>query len=344
MKAILELLNDFPNKTVLVLGDVILDSYLEGSSTRLCREAPVPIVDFIRESRYPGGAGNTAVNVAAMGAYCLLFSAIGKDSEGCALLKHLDNKGVSTQRLLVVPERKTLFKQRIVANNQILARVDRGTTHAPIAAETELLANLLEECYKVANLDAIIVSDYGYGTVAPPILAKLHELRASFNYLLIIDAKDLTKYSELNATAMTPNYAEAMAILGEPILPAGEGRREQVFAIGHRLLYRLKSQIVVVTLDQDGVAVFERGTSPRHFPTTPQEGTVGGAGDTFIAAFTLALCAGAATEVAAQIGVRAATATISLPGTATCTYEHLRESFQYEDAKVNLLPFDGNLL
>jgi D-beta-D-heptose 7-phosphate kinase/D-beta-D-heptose 1-phosphate adenosyltransferase len=249
MKAILELLNDFPNKTVLVLGDVILDSYLEGSSTRLCREAPVPIVDFIRESRYPGGAGNTAVNVAAMGAYCLLFSAIGKDSEGCALLKHLDNKGVSTQRLLVVPERKTLFKQRIVANNQILARVDRGTTHAPIAAETELLANLLEECYKVANLDAIIVSDYGYGTVATTNSGKATRAKASFNYLLIIDAKDLTKYSELNATAMTPNYAEAMAILGEPILPAERGAENRYLPSDTACFIGSKSQIVVVTLE-----------------------------------------------------------------------------------------------
>jgi len=329
----LELLDDFPKKTILVLGDAILDSYLEGSSTRLCREAPVPIVDINQESRYPGGAANTAVSVAAMGATCLLFSAVGKDAAGDDLRQRLSTHGVNIFNLLSVPERETLFKQRIVANNQIIARVDQGSTHAIEAVEAKRLASLLEAYYKTENLDGVIVSDYGYGTITPSILAKLRELSALFKYPLIIDAKDLTKYNKLNefkAMAMTPNYAEAMAILGQPILPAGAERRKQVLTKGGFLLNLINSKIVVVTLDQDGAVVFERGLFPLHIPTTPQKGTVGGAGDTFIATFTLALCAGTTPEVATHLGVQAATTAVSLPGTATCTLNHLQRSLQIE--------------
>jgi D-beta-D-heptose 7-phosphate kinase/D-beta-D-heptose 1-phosphate adenosyltransferase len=334
----LELLNDFPKKTILVLGDAILDSYLEGSSTRLCREAPVPIVDINRESRYPGGAANTAVSVAAMGATCLLFSVIGKDAAGDDLRQRLSTHGVNIFNLLSVPERETLFKQRVVANNQIIARVDKGSTHAIEAVEANRLASLLEAYYKTESLDGVIISDYGYGTITPSTLAKLRELSALFKYPLIIDAKDLTKYNKLNefkATAMTPNYAEAMAILGQPVLPIGEERKKQVLAKGQFLLNLVNSKIVIVTLDQDGAVVFERGTSPCHVPTTPQKGTVGGAGDTFIAAFALALCAGATPEVATQIGVQAATTAVSLPGTATCTLEDLRRSLQTKPETIS---------
>jgi D-beta-D-heptose 7-phosphate kinase/D-beta-D-heptose 1-phosphate adenosyltransferase len=329
----LQLLNAFPNKTILVLGDVILDSYLEGGSTRLCREAPVPIVDILDEKRYPGGAANTAVNVAAMGAKCLLFSIIGKDPEGDDLLKVLRDKGVDTYNVLGVAARRTLFKQRIVADGQMLVRVDKGSTHTPTTeAEIGLLVNFLDQSYKHGtsrgSLDAIIISDYGYGTMAPPILAKLQELHTKFHYPIIIDAKDLTKYSELNATAMTPNYAEAVSLLGEPILPVGAKRREQILTFGSSLLHELNTQILVVTLDQDGAAIFERGALPNYIPTVARKGTVGGAGDTFISAFTLALCAGGSASTAAQMGVEAATAAVSLPGTATCTYERLYRAFQ----------------
>jgi D-beta-D-heptose 7-phosphate kinase/D-beta-D-heptose 1-phosphate adenosyltransferase len=334
----LQLLNDFPNKTILVIGDAILDSYLEGSAARLCREAPVPIIDVVKELKYPGGAANTAVNVAELGANCLLLSILGKDRAGDELLKLLSN--VNTYSVLGVAGRQTLFKQRIVADGQIVARIDKGSNISTTEVETGLVNNFLEECYKYgrykkAGLDATIISDYGYGMITAPVLAKIRELHTKFEHPIIIDAKDLTKYSNLNATAMTPNYMEAISILGEPVLPAGTERREQILECGSSLLHQLNTKILVVTLDQDGAVVFEQGVLPSYIPTTPRKGTVAGAGDTFISAFTLALCAGATATVAAQMGVEAATATISLPGTAICSYERLYRAFQYkQDTKL----------
>lgn len=325
---LLQVLNEFPSKTILVIGDAILDSYLDGSSSRLCREAPVPIVDVLGEKKYPGGAANTAASVAALGAKCLLFSLIGKDKEGDDLLSLLNEQGVDTYNVLGVSGRRTLFKQRIVTDSQILARVDQGTTHEPTTeAEIGLLLNFLEGCYQ-KRLDGVIISDYGYGAIAPPILAKLQELHHSLDCPLIVDAKDLTKYKALNVTAMTPNYAEAVSILGEPRLSKAGDRRRQILSCGSTLLPQLNSKVVVVTLDQDGAVIFEDGALPVHVPTVPCKGSVGGAGDTFISAFTLALCAGAEATIATQIGVKAATVAVSLPGTATCSYERLYQAFQ----------------
>jgi D-beta-D-heptose 7-phosphate kinase/D-beta-D-heptose 1-phosphate adenosyltransferase len=326
----LQLLNNFPDKTILVIGDAILDSYLNGSSNRLCREAPVPIVDVLGETRYPGGAANTAVNVAAMGAKCLLFSLVGTDEEGNDLLRLLNNKGVNTDNVLRGSGRRTLFKQRIISDNQMLTRLDQGTTHAPAAeAEIGLLLNCLERCYQ-EHLDAVIISDYGYGAIAPSILGKLEELHRFFDYPLIVDAKDLTKYKALNITAATPNYAEAISLLGEPRPPETGDRKRQILNCGSTLLPKLNSKIVVTTLDQDGAVIFEDGALPIHIPTVPCKGSVGGAGDTFIAAFTLALCAGASASLATQIGVKAATVAVALPGTATCSHDRLYRILQNE--------------
>jgi D-beta-D-heptose 7-phosphate kinase/D-beta-D-heptose 1-phosphate adenosyltransferase len=324
----LELIDKFPLKTILVVGDIILDSYLKGTSTRLCREAPVPIVDIEKESRYPGGAANTAANVATLNAHCILASWVGQDIEGCSLTERLAH--IDIDNILTIQGRRTLFKQRIVADGQILARVDKGDTNDLLEDASERLAEILEEHYKAKALDAIIVSDYGYGTITPQVLAKLSEL----NIRLIVDAKDLTKYRHLNVMAMTPNYAEAMAILGEPLLSDRSDRIHQVLTHGDRLRHQLNTKILVITLDKDGAVLFERETESHYFSTTPQKGMVGGAGDTFLAAFTLSLCSGASAEVATQIGILAASSTITLPGTATCTHGQLRRSLLNEQSKL----------
>jgi D-beta-D-heptose 7-phosphate kinase/D-beta-D-heptose 1-phosphate adenosyltransferase len=324
----LELIDNFPLKTILVIGDIILDSYLKGTSTRLCREAPVPIVDIEKESLYPGGAANTAANVVALGARGLLASWIGQDVEGYLLTNHLKN--IDASNILTIEGRKTLFKQRIVADGQILARVDKGDTNDLLEDASERLAEILEEHYKAKFLDAIIVSDYGYGTITPQVLAKLSEL----NIRLIVDAKDLTKYQHLNVMAMTPNYAEAMAVLGEPLLSNRSDRIHQVLTHGDRLRHQLNTKILVITLDRDGAVLFERETEPHYFSTTPRKGEVGGAGDTFIAAFTLSLCAGASAEVATQIGILAASTTVALPGTAACSYGHLKGLLLKKQSKL----------
>jgi D-beta-D-heptose 7-phosphate kinase/D-beta-D-heptose 1-phosphate adenosyltransferase len=344
---LLDLLHDYnlSNKTVLVIGDVILDSYLHGSSTRLCREGPVPIIDALEERRYPGGAGNTAVNVSALGARCYLFSVAGSDLESDALEQHLENKNVNTDNILTTPERKTLLKQRIVADNQIVARIDQGSTHALADIDSELLIHFLEEFYydNLKGIDAVIISDYGYGIITPIVLSKLQELHNLFDYPMVIDAKDPTKYREINATAFTPNYAEAVAILNQPLLPNPDDRQQQILVHGQSLLHQLNSQIVVVTMDEGGAIVFEQGAVPVLVPTVPVRGSVGGAGDTFIGMFTLALCAGADAQTASLLGVKAATVAVSLPGTASCTYNQLCQSLRYEDDDEKLFELDDLL-
>jgi D-beta-D-heptose 7-phosphate kinase/D-beta-D-heptose 1-phosphate adenosyltransferase len=342
MKTPLQILDKFRGLRVLVIGDLILDSYLEGSSSRLCREAPVPIIDFQQENLYPGGAANTAANIAALGARCSVFSVLGRDEEAGNLRYLLMNQGVDMFNVLGVPNRKTLFKQRIVADSQIVARIDKGDcTYSPLGSEQELLLHILEDCYKSSTkeqLDAVVVSDYGYGSITPEILIKLQQLQSVHNKLLAVDAKDLNKYKLIGPTVVTPNYLEAAALLGIPVLPVRADRISQILDCGETLLDQLNTKIAIVTLDRDGALVFENGVPPKHIPTSSCTiGHPGGAGDTFIATLTLALCAGATTRDSVEIATKAATYVVSFPGTTQCSLENLCRSLTEQEGENKFL-------
>ncbi|HEX5828194.1 MAG TPA: PfkB family carbohydrate kinase, partial [Candidatus Limnocylindrales bacterium] len=247
------LLARFKGRRVAVVGEAILDGYLDGTAARISREAPVPIVELHARTDAPGGAANTALNLAALGADVRFVSVVGRDSEGERLLEALEDAGVDVSAVLRIHGRDTLAKQRISAGGQMLLRFDAGSTE-PLDARTEdtLIRHVMGAW---ADADAVVVSDYGYGVASERVLAVLGEQQRRDERVLIADAKDLRRYRPVGVTAVKPNYGECCRLLGEPELRGTRARAAQVGMAGDRLLDVTGARIAFVTVDTDGAFV-----------------------------------------------------------------------------------------
>ena len=306
----------------LVVGDAMLDCYIEGSSGRVAPEAPVPVVDVSKRTEAPGGAANVAANLAALSARTTLLAPVGDDSDGAALRACLEDAQVDCSNLLTVAGRATLAKKRVVADRQILVRLDSGLTE-PLAAHHRVqLGARLKAAWE--GCDVVVVSDYGYGAVTPEMRALLRDLQASLPKVVVVDAKDPGLYAELCPTALTPNFAQATALL--PGLSAAEGRLETLLDHSEELVRASGARIVAVTLDSDGALILERDRHPYRLYATPERRShTAGAGDTFAACLALALAAGAEAPAAAELAGRAAAIAVARPYTTTCAAAELFE-------------------
>ena len=314
-------LDVFRSLEVLVIGDAMLDVYLHGHSSRLCPEAPVPVVDVSSRCHVAGGAANTAVNLRDLGASVTLLTLAGDDCEGLVLRQELARHGVHTGHWMALPERQTLAKQRVLSGSQILLRFDQGDTQPPDATAQRALAARLDGLYD--QFDAVIVSDYGYGTCSPRVIETLAARQRKTPRVLIGDSKRLDKFKVVHFSAVKPNYGEALALLGESRLP-DESRIDRMLHLGPRLLELIQSDMVAVTMDRDGALVFESGAPPLRTLTAPNPHShAAGAGDTYAAALALSLAAGAAKAEAAEIAAAAAAVVVTKEGTSSCTWHEL---------------------
>jgi len=316
---------------VLVIGEAMLDSYLEGSANRLCPEAPVPVVNVSHRRDAPGGAANTAVNVASLGGQVAFLSVVGDDWEGTRLRQALANRGVSPDFLLSRPLRQTLAKQRVMADSQMLVRFDQGSTQ-PLDRETEqALIDQLNQ--HLPNCDAVIISDYAYGILTPAIIEAIASARRNIAQsqaqppgILAVDSRRLEAYRDVGVTIAKPNYHEAVALLGTETLIQSCARPTQIAAYSSRLLELTGAEIVAVTLDTEGSLIIQPERPLYRTQAQPQpQAQTAGAGDTFISAFTLALAAGASPPAAADLATAAAVVVVSQPGTAACDPQTLRQ-------------------
>src|SRR5688572_18403836 len=177
----------------------MLDSYLEGTTERLCQEAPVPVVSVRERRDVPGGAANAAVNARSLGAEVTLLAAIGDDPEGRILATSLADQGIE---LLLAPcrRRRTLSKTRVLASSQVLVRFDRGDGAALQGDVETTLIDRLRAAY--SRCDAVIVSDYGYGVLTPAVIETLAQLQAEAPRVLVGDSKRLSAYRHVGMTAV----------------------------------------------------------------------------------------------------------------------------------------------
>lgn len=321
-----DLINTFPRLKVIVLGEAMLDSYLQGFSDRLCREAPVPVVTLNGRQDAPGGAANTAVNVHNLGSQVTFISVVGDDLEGRVLCQALREQGLSTRHVLTRRGRHTLAKHRVIAGSQLLVRFDRGST-GPVDKKTEQgIIDRLKHFFP--RCDALIVSDYGYGILTPRVIDAIAGLQARCPRLLAVDSKSLPAYRHVGVTVVKPNYQESTQLLDLTRHDGnGDGERvEQIAAYEKEFLERTGAQIAAVTLDSEGAVIFERGSPPYRTYARPQpDSQAAGAGDTFISTLALALASGAQTPVAAELASAAAAVVVSRDGTTACRVEELRE-------------------
>jgi rfaE bifunctional protein nucleotidyltransferase chain/domain/rfaE bifunctional protein kinase chain/domain len=279
----------------------------------------VAVVD-LDSTRYAcGGAGNTAVNIAALGGRATLVSAVGADDAGHQLRGRLAAAGVA-DRLLVVPGRSTPVKRRLLADDQVLARLDEGDTGpVPDAAARRLVE--LADTALTGDCAALVVCDYGAGTLAGPVRDWLSRVRHRLP-LLVVDAHDLRRWAHLAPDLVTPNFAEAAEALNSAAIP--RQRTHWVADHAAELAAAVRAGTVAVTLDADGAVLVERGVATARTRTRPAPAahTIG-AGDSYVAAFTLALTAGAAPTEAGELAQRAAEIAVAGPGTAVCTAAEL---------------------
>ncbi len=340
-----KLLDKIAGLQVLVIGEAMLDSYLEGVAERLCPEAPVPVVKVSYRQDVPGGAANTAANVASLGSSVTFLSVVGDDPEGIRLRQGLANRGVSASHLLTTPKRQTLAKQRVVAASQMLVRFDQGSTLAVNAEIERVLIQQLSQGF--CQSDAVIVSDYGYGILTPKVVAAIAQLQSQSPKILAVDSRCLSSYRHASVTLVKPNYREAMQLLGADTLnhcgnghnPAGD-RPAQIAAHSAQLLKLTGARIAAVTLDTEGSLVIEQDQPLYRTYACPQpQAQTAGAGDTFISALTLALAAGASTPTAAELAAAAASVVVGKEGTATCDPQELQACLRSTDhSKYKKLP------
>ncbi|MDR3458855.1 MAG: PfkB family carbohydrate kinase [Verrucomicrobiae bacterium] len=312
---------------ILVVGDVMLDQFIWGGVSRISPEAPVPVVDFQRESFMPGGAANVARNLVDLAVPAEIFGAIGKDDAARKLLKLLGEQSIGCTGLVKSSGRHTSIKTRIVAHQQQVVRVDRETRGDLDARTTTAL--LAEFKAKIAGAGAVIVGDYGKGVVTQPLLDGIKKICRERGVWLSLDPKPVHHLNLTNLSLITPNRKEAFELAAMPddtknANPFGD---ENLMLVAERLLRELNPALLLITLGELGMLLCQRGQKPFHIPTVAQEVfDVSGAGDTVIASFTLAVAAGASPVEAAILSNYAAGIVVGKVGTATTTPEELTAS------------------
>jgi rfaE bifunctional protein kinase chain/domain len=322
--ALAEYVEQFSSKTVVLFGDFVADEYQFGEISRVSREAPVLILRH-RETHFaPGGGANAANNFAALGTRVFPISAVGDDPAGDALLAYFRGKRVDVSGIHVVKGWTTPTKTRFLAGwahtvGQQVLRVDREPqSPLPEAAQKKLQAKLQS---KLRSAHALAVSDYGFGVVAPGLVRQAISQRKSAPPVTLDARHNLHAYAKAGITSATPNEAELEAVHHASI---GQNLSE-LTRCGAATLTEMKLRALLVTRGRDGMALFEPGGRLTQISVhgSDQAVDVTGAGDTVLAAYTLALACGASPLEAAHIANIAGGLVVMKRGTATVTREEL---------------------
>jgi len=300
---------------VMVVGDLLLDTYTIGKARRISPEAPVAVVHVQKEESRPGGAGNAILNLISLGANVVALGRVGKDFSGEFLKKALSDEGVDTRGIVTENSFKTPIKNRIIAENQQIVRVDHEQI-TPLSEEIEeqiiaLLPELLKE------VKAVAISDYGKGFVTEKLLQALITQAKKQNILLIADPKgvNFTKYR--GVYLIKPNLSEAFAA-------ANLTPQDSLDEAAKRILALVEAEYLMVTRGEAGSSIFSKNGLRQDFPTEVREvKDVTGAGDTVLAMLTLALASGLDLPAAAELSNVAAGIAIEHLGCARISLSEL---------------------
>ena len=322
MIADLDIVQRFRGLRALVIGDAMLDSYLEGTAARLCSEAPVPVVRKLAEERVPGGAANVAANLAALGAEVFLLGVTGDDPAGRLLRAALRDRGIDDSWLVADTRATTLHKLRILANGQYVVRFDEGGDGSYGSETRQALSAALDHIYPSSDL--VVLSDYSYGVISDTLLAQIRRLRDALPRPLAVDTKKLVRFRELGATIITPNHLEARLAAGLNADDADAHDVQSMMRIGRRLIEAIDAEHLAITLGAEGVCLVNRRGQARHLPghPVPHVSDVG-AGDSFLAAISLALASGALAQQAARIAIEASCVAAGKRRTSTVSRQEL---------------------
>jgi len=316
----LEIVNDFPNRRIVVLGDLMLDEFIWGEVRRISPEAPVPVVEVKRETWHLGGSGNVVSNILELGARATPIGVVGKDESARLLRNRFAERGVETRGIITDQSRPTTRKTRIVAHSQQMVRADREN-RAPINVETEdhVIAAFIAE---LESSDAAIISDYDKGLLTPRVLREVIEACRIHKKRVCLDPKVRNFVHYLNVDVITPNQVEAERATNIEIVD-----ETSLVAAARKISELLYCDNVLITRGEHGMSLLDKKGLMTHIPTVAREVyDVTGAGDTVIATLTLALASGASLEESAIIANHSAGVAVAKLGTATVSAAELSSS------------------
>ena len=295
----------------LVIGDLMLDEYLWGKTDRISPEAPVQVVDVMREDLRLGGAGNVVNNLAALGCKVSVCSVIGADDNGALLMQAFTGMGVDNVGLFEDPDRRTGKKTRVMAAHQQIVRIDRESKNALAPSFEARLIGWLKE--NARDFNVLVVSDYLKGVLTPAVIAAIVTLGKELKIPVVVDPKgsDYSKYR--GATILTPNRKEAEQASGIAIVD-----ETSLNLAAAKLLEYLNLSALLITRSEAGMSLFRPDSDPLHIPTVAREVyDVTGAGDTVLAVLSLGLAAGLSFDDSAQLANTAAGIVVGKLGTST---------------------------
>ncbi len=322
----------FDRAQVLVIGDVMLDRYWHGETSRISPEAPVPVVKVGSIEDRPGGAGNVALNIAALGAGASLVGVVGNDEAAAALNTRLTSVGIHTD-FQVAEENPTITKLRVISRHQQLIRMDFEESFGEADS-----ADFIEKARKLLpHMGAVILSDYAKGTLQDTqgLIAVAREL----NVPVLVDPKgtDFERYR--GATLLTPNLSEFEAVVGRC------EHESDLVNKGTELMLRLDLQALLVTRSEHGMTLLRPNRPELHLPAKAREVfDVTGAGDTVISVLAASLAAGSELPQAVALANIAASIVVAKLGTATVSAPELRRAVQSDQGSERGVMTEEQLL
>jgi len=295
-----EIFQNFNNKRIFVIGDLMLDVYIWGKVGRISPEAPVPIVEVQEESYRFGGAANVGMNVKSLGGIPVLVGVIGYDKEGTVIDALMEENDLEKDGIFYDDNRPTTVKTRIIAHSQHVVRVDKEDKK-DISEEMEnKILQFLQQ--RKNEIDGIILEDYNKGVLTKNLIRQVIDFANQNKILITVDPKFDNFFEYQNVTVFKPNRKETEDALGIKL-----DSEEKVFEAGRRLKEKLNPEYLLLTRGEKGMTLFSKNGDVHTIPTRARKvADVSGAGDTVIATITMALAAGAEIEEAATIANRAA--------------------------------------
>lgn len=293
-----EAFESFSQKNILIVGDVMVDAYINGGVSRISPEAPVPIVNLKNKENRLGGAANVALNIASLGATPIICAVVGPDYDGEILKELLVEAQLDTSGILVDVDRRTTKKTRVIADNQQMLRIDQEDIHDLKDSMAENFINNIKRIIATRHIDAIIFEDYNKGLLSEKVITDLIAFANENDVITTVDPKSKNFFAYKNVTLFKPNLKE----LNEGVQQECNPLNEEQFLEGIKILEdQISPKYSFVTLSEHGVFIKEDGNHhfiPAHFRNIAD---VSGAGDTVISVATLALVAGLSIDKIAQI-------------------------------------------
>ena len=326
------ILEHMKSKTIMVIGDIMLDHYIWGKVDRISPEAPVPVVEVQEELFKLGGAGNVANNLLGLGARVLIGGVRGNDPQGTILLDILKDWNIPTDQILIAPEKGTIVKTRIIAHTQQIARIDKEDRSFISDTQRAQLIRALREA--VDDIDAIIISDYAKGVVSKKLIEQIIPIAKDKGVLVCVDPKERNFSFYKQVDVITPNTKELGFGAGIKI-----ENEQDIIEAAHKVKSMLDCGMVLVTRGEHGMSLFDKTGETIDIPTTARAVfDVTGAGDTVISCFTLALVSGATPREAAVISNVAAGLVVAEVGAANVPWKRLYDMCMEEICGDNTHP------